>query len=500
MGRVPDKPRKSISIGIRLASFMFVVECGADELREFPVAEDQSYFRIFDVGVTDEARSPAGPYAELDALNELNQRAREMKRESFEPNTGIRLGLVFFAQLVSHDLSFMTGVPRGGPIHVSSLNNLRSPLLDLDSIYGGGPGLHPYLYVTDPVSGQSTGELITGENVAGEPDLPRAGERRQGGSDVLRFRRAIIGDLRNDETFPLSQLTLGVLRFHNAEVRRLRERGQGDLSGMNLYRQARRETTWTVQWLVVNELIPALCGEVATEISPTDFKLMRDDRISLPVEFVLACYRVGHAMAPQRFHLNKIKSPKWLMSHRSSELVNYANGGRDLPPGWTVQWDLFVPTDGGEPQPSATIEQKVASALFQLPGVPGASRNRALAFRTLAKGYRAELPSGQALAEFARAKGIEIPEREGNDPLWLYILGEALDHGSGGTHLGPLGAQVVMEVLKSRISADEHSYLSEDGWSPRGHSAEAPFSLATFLERAGMPMTKSDVLALQSGG
>jgi len=51
-------------------------------------------------------------------------------------------------------------------------------------------------------------------------------------------------------------------------------------------------------------------------------------------------------------------------------------------------------------------------------------------------------------------------------PLWFYILKEAEQRG-GGDRLGPVGGQIVAEVLIGLLRADPTSYLSlNPGWEP----------------------------------
>src|ERR1700741_4910158 len=59
-------------------------------------------------------------------------------------NTTIPAAYTFFGQFVAHDITFAPRLdPRSaaGPRH-----NLRTPALDLDSLYGRGPVDQPYLY------------------------------------------------------------------------------------------------------------------------------------------------------------------------------------------------------------------------------------------------------------------------------------------------------------------------------------------------------------------
>ena len=95
-----------------------------------------------------------------------------------------------------------------------SIRNFRIPALDLDSVYGGGPGTSPYLY-DQTVNGGSTTMLT--EIIAGSAAVSVDGSEC---FDVPRNSQlvALTGDPRNDENLIVSQLHLAVLRFHNVVV------------------------------------------------------------------------------------------------------------------------------------------------------------------------------------------------------------------------------------------------------------------------------------------
>src|SRR5271157_4935918 len=88
----------------------------------------------------------------------------------------------YLGQFIDHDITF-------DPVSVltqqqdpDGLVDFRSPALDLDNIYGRGPGDQPYMY--DGIKFQ-LGEKLSGQGVADAHDLARfAG-------------RALIGDPRN---------------------------------------------------------------------------------------------------------------------------------------------------------------------------------------------------------------------------------------------------------------------------------------------------------------
>ena len=166
-----------------------------------------------------------GGKGDAEAIFELSQ---TLYGES-EDNKDIPAGYAFFGQFITHDLTF--AVPPFG--HPGKRVNQRTPRFDLDSIYAGGPDVHPHLYqLADPKF------FVIGQNPSGELDLPRNTDTSldQGGTgDFDRRRRALIGDPRNDENTIISQLHLAFLLLHNR------------LAQTRTFEDARRITQWTYQ-------------------------------------------------------------------------------------------------------------------------------------------------------------------------------------------------------------------------------------------------------------
>ncbi|MBI1383817.1 MAG: hypothetical protein GC150_02770 [Rhizobiales bacterium] len=61
-------------------------------------------------------------------------------------NSNVPSGYVFFGQFVDHDVTFDTVSSLDRPIRDSDTENARTPALDLDCVYGGGPDRTPYLF------------------------------------------------------------------------------------------------------------------------------------------------------------------------------------------------------------------------------------------------------------------------------------------------------------------------------------------------------------------
>jgi hypothetical protein len=109
-----------------------------------------------------------------------------------------------------------------------------------------------------------------------------------------------------------------------------------------------------------------------------------------------------------------------------------------------------------------------------------------LPVRTLLRGARAQLPSGQEAADALIAQGKMKPDDrlshpqlgrdtcdlsatilrkhglDKNTPLFYYILKEA-ELKANGLTLGPVGSHIVSEVVQSALEADPDSYLSVVG-------------------------------------
>ena len=137
----------------------------------------------------------------------------------------IPAGFTYLGQFIDHDLTFdKTQVMLGQNVSPAQMLQARSPALDLDSLYGAGPG--------DPESAKFYSDdrhLKMGKTAAqgGFPgkngfDLPR-GE----GNTNAKKRKAVIPDPRNDENLAVAQTHLAMIRFHNRIVDTHPELGAG---------------------------------------------------------------------------------------------------------------------------------------------------------------------------------------------------------------------------------------------------------------------------------
>jgi hypothetical protein len=147
-------------------------------------------------------------------------------------------GTTFMGQFMDHDMTFDLSSRLGVPTHPADSTNSRTPAFDLDSVYGGGPDEDPELY-EDRRRRRSAIKFRIDSNGQFE-DLPRDATSK-----------AIIADPRNDENMMISGLQAAFLKFHNraVDVVSANDRESPD----EVFRGARRLTTWHYQWMIVHE-------------------------------------------------------------------------------------------------------------------------------------------------------------------------------------------------------------------------------------------------------
>ena len=341
--------------------------------------------------------------------------------------------------------------------------NQRAPRLNLECLYGAGPGGSPYLF---------------------DRDDPAKFLLADGGHDVPRTAQgiAIIADPRNDSHLLMNRMHLAMLRAHNAFVDLARGRGVLEESVFDAARQA---LTWHYQWLVAEEFLPKLVGRDLVEaISSGEIALPLAEGLSIPYEFADAAYRYGHSQIRQTY-ATRDGGPAIAIF---PDMLGFC----PVPPERDVDWSLFF--DGpiqGRAQRAMRISQRLPVSLIAMPPeISGAVKQagyRSLANRDMRRGALTDLPSGEAVA---RAMGIVplsiadigLDARGSETPLWYYIAREADTLGQG-DRLGPVGGRIVAGVLLSLIDRDPASYRSaEPGWRPEmpGDGAFMALALLTF--------------------
>jgi hypothetical protein len=359
-------------------------------------------------------------------------------------------GWPFFGQYIAHDITADRSSVKSH-VDPSQLRNARSPQLNLESLYGGGPAGNPYLFERD-----DSAKLLTSP----------------GGRDVLRNHEgtAIIGDPRNDSHVFMSQMHLAFVRAHNAFVDMVRAEGTPE---HDVFEHAARELRWHYQTVVLREFLPPLVGHdlVASLLAegPRYYRPRGDAFI--PLEFADAAYRYGHSQIRHRYILNDSSEPVRIFP----ELIGF----RPVTANQEIDWARLFDSPGRPPAARAKkIDGRLVGALIALPAAVAGEGDvpelYSLAVRDLERGQGVGLPSGEAIARLLeveplspREVGAEKAGWPGETPLWYYILREA-DVRCGGNRLGPVGARIVGDVLVGLLDLDSTSVRHAPvDWRPR---------------------------------
>ena len=406
-----------------------------------------------------------------------------------------KAGYTYLGQFIDHDLTLdLTPLSRAHGIDLSRTVNFRTPRLDLEHLYGGGPDLWPFLYERANMRSAARfliGHTIPTSNFRSSPnDLPRS-------PDGI----ALVGDPRQDENVIIAQLHVAFLKLHNAIIgnaealdasQRYREAG-------STFDAARRVLTWHYQWVVRHDFLRQILDE---QVFNGLGELERTKRAAgvtefrIPVEFSLGAFRFGHSMVREDYFYNDAHPRALLLEDILAQTGAGGRGFAGLPADWVIDWERFFFVGGdGTAQHGNAINTQMADGLHKLPGGPKDSPH--LAARTLQRGERVRLPSGQAVAtalgvppltreEVSSGPHKPILEKYGYDtqtPLWYYFLKEAEMRERGGERLGPAGSLIVGRVILDALLSDPNSYLSVDpNWTPTlGPSNPGLFGMAELL-------------------
>ncbi|HEX6209881.1 MAG TPA: peroxidase family protein [Methylomirabilota bacterium] len=428
-------------------------------------------------------------------------------------NTSHTAGATFMGQFLDHDMTFDLGSRLGEPVEPLTSANARTPALDLDSVYGGGPLADPELYErVDPIGRQRPTRLRIESGGLFE-DLPRN-----------RNRSAIIADPRNDENVVIAGLQAAVIKFHNAAVDLVARDGQTTPDAV--YRRARQLTTWHYQWMIVHEFLPLFIGQpLVNDILRNGRRYYRPPVGYIPVEFQGAAYRFGHSMVRPSYRVNLAgdvdaagkPAPFFAMvfdptAEGQADPIDMRGGARARRRfiGWQTFFDFGLrEADGVSPavKPNKLIDTRISTPLFNLPlgAIASGEPPTSLPQRNLLRHVTWSLPSGQSIARAMRAPalgGSDFAELralrfglESSTPLWYYVMREAAVMEKG-LRLGPVGGRIVGEVFIGLLQMDRDSYLATNpDWRPtlptRTGRITGDFRMVDFLTFAGVdPATR----------
>jgi len=446
-------------------------------------------------------------------MDQLGDLMGNQGRET-SPDSTIPAGFTYVGQFVDHDITLDVSSRLDAPTDANTVNNMRTPALDLDALYGDGPALDPFLYLF-PTAGPSTAikfQLGSNRNFGpggsagaiGSPanmvtrtdfDVPRIHNPL---NPAASTNTAVIGDPRNDENLIVSQLHHAMQRMHNKVVDSL------VLSGFagDIFVEARKVVTHHYQFAVVNDFLTRVCGAAAVSSAIASVVPPIGSPFRMPVEFAVAAYRFGHSMIRDTYWVN-FNFPMATLGQvfafiRNPQLPVFSN--------WVVDFNAFFDTGFAVPvnNKARKIDSVLASGLGGLPGFSGMMA--ILAQRNLRRGLALGLPSGQGVAGFFGIAPLTpaqiqqgLPADEINvlnlnnklllkrTPLWYYILREAAVLNSG-DQLGPVGARIVAETFVRMLRRDATSFLNVSGGFTPSLPSRAPgtFTFADLVNFAGV--------------
>ncbi len=409
-------------------------------------------------------------------------------------NPTMTAGSTFIGQFTDHDITFDQTSPLGQPADPLTSPNTRTPALDLDSVFGGGPAMRPDLYEPNPDG--SVGPALKIGSGGVHEDVPRMANGDGSYS-------AYLGDPRNDENVMIAGLHSAHIMFYNRVLSDLRDfslrafpaaRGADTSQRYTQFAIARQVTLWHYQWLLVNEHLPQIAGQaVVNDVLARGNRFYIPPRgdAFMPIEFGAAAYRFGHSMVRPSYRANFTSGTGDSSSPTADPffgLVFDANEPTfdgpvtydrdDLLGGYPaarryVGWQTFFDFGDGQVKNNKKIDTTISSVLFTLPLPAIAPHTQTaptvLPQRNLLRQLTWGLPSGQSIAramglaplsatDLADIGAVYAPFAT-STPLWYYILAEA-KIAAGGVNLGPVGGRIVAETLVGLLRADPTSYLS----------------------------------------
>ncbi len=421
-------------------------------------------------------------------------------------NGDVPAGYTYLGQFVDHDLTFdrTKDVVLGDDVTPAELVQGRSPRLDLDSLYGVGPA-NPgsaRFYAPDGL------HLKVGNSRRVNNDAKKTGHdlpRKDG------ERTAVIPDPRNDENLIVAQTHVSMIRFHNSVVDAL----PASVPAQQRFREARKKVTLHYQWLVRHDYLPRIVDPAVLDDVFTNGRVLVEpdaaptDVPTMPVEFSIAAFRLGHSMIRSSYNWNR-RFPgqagglEYMFDF--SGLGGTLGGDLILASNWLADWrrmydfaaagrpDLAPPNDNVNV--AKRIDTLLTDPLANLPPstfggpdtIPFDDVRRNLAFRNLVRAKMVRLASGQQMAQKLANKGAPVPTLTrnqilqgsggavltgltasqkdslvANTPLWFYILREAEFNGG---LLAGVGARLVAETFHRAIEGSRFSIVRNPGFTP----------------------------------
>jgi hypothetical protein len=427
----------------------------------------------------------------VEKLGESMPGKTEPREKQCPGSSTVAAGYTYFGQLIDHDLLLdPVLLHNAATVEAEEIPNGRTPWLDLDQVYGGGPVNSSELYEGDP------SEAVF--KIGGTADLPMENGCKLIGDPC---------DLRDLENLVVLQMHVLFMKLHNRAIAQCMLPGLKEVGPENgtRFERARRLVKWQYQWLIENDYLHrTVNADVLRRVRTEGSSLVFDkNNFQIPVEFSAAAFRFGHSMVRGTYKLND-KPAVSLLNLMSRKDTRAALNDTNI-----IKWQHFfrgVVGRSGTAAPSLSIDTSLAKDFSMLPpatiklfGQPSLLRQSvdperhvpALSARTLLRGVRVRLPSGQELAQALGLPALSErqldgsyrsalckPDRTGKvlieqglvqkTPLFYYILRESETFPTCGDKLGPMGSWIVAETIEGSLEADADSYVRVVGrdWVP----------------------------------
>ncbi len=512
VGNSPPGPQTPLTGPTRPAGVCPAIEDGAGFRHFLRPPEDHERCRFF--------LDPKQPVPGSQVRGTLSRLVKHMRSAPLggdhgRDNPDIPSGYTYLLQFVAHDLVQSSVALSTDQRFGSGVRNLRRSLLQLDTLYGGGPMVTPLIYAIDEPTQQTRTRFRIGRmrgdgaaqdgQIASGPrrDIARAQGEGPGGEALAGASEALVADRRNDDQAIVSQLTVVFKFLHNAILMLLPPPPPNDpfpeSTATRRFLCAREATTLIYRRVIRHDLLRRL-------LQPSIFERYRSGTgpfldpgdEGMPLEFSHAAFRIGHAMIRDGYVFNRANA-----AGTSLEAVLTRSSGRapqDMPldRSWIVQWSGFFDLGTVPANLSQRIAPLYSSGLSSEEIFPHVDETQelGLAYRDLISAAASGLWSVGSLIDAIRlaaadaldgaplltdadarhdavaqwlAASIHGPilspsqaaALAADPPLAFFIPFEAAQQAAG-TRLGTLGSLIVAEVMFRALGPDPQGTLFEN--------------------------------------
>lgn len=373
-----------------------------------------------------------GPEFEPSALAEIAETMIKDDAGKFfnegdsDENVFLPAGYTYFGQFVDHDLTLDTTAVGEQENDPDGVDNFRTAALDLDCVYGNGPGGDLVMYDGDFKLRLSSHRIGT-PAISGPGSVRTQFDHRRDSSGI-----AMIGDPRNDENVIVAQIHQAMVMFHNKVLdtpQLMAEIPADNHHRSERFRRAARVVRWHYQWIIVNDYLKRICmPEIYRELvnpggTPRTRYYPKPKDVAaypyMPIEFAAAAYRFGHSMVRPSYSLNATIGTKKGDGPTTRKPIfdERAGPGGDLrgfkriKADWGIDWGYFLELPGLPPsagqlgegtlQPAYRIDTLLVDPLRllvnpDLLALPAIERN--LAYLNLLRGSRLRLPTAEQVS------------------------------------------------------------------------------------------------------